>query len=213
MTTPDQAGPDVHPPSGPPITFIDFLLDETGSMRSCAGATCAGFDAFVATQASAPGECFLTLSTFDSTGIRTPYENLRIGAVLPFSFHPGDMTNLFDCMGERLVSVMEQEREGMSLFVVMTDGGDNASMSWTMESVRDLVVRAQERGVVVLFLGPPGQAMEVGSGLGIPADRVRPFDTAQMRETMDEVSAVVTAYRSGTDAGTGFNQENVDENR
>jgi len=212
MTTPDQAGPDAHPPSGPPITFIDFLLDETGSMRSCASATRAGFDAFVAAQAADPGECFLTLSTFDSTGVRTPYENLRIGSVLPLSFSPGEMTNLFDCMGERLVSVMEQEREGMSLFVVMTDGGDNASVSWTMESVRDLVVRAQERGIVVLFLGPPGLAMEVGCGLGIPTDRVRPFDTEQMRETMDEVSAVVTAYRSGRDAA-GFTQENVDEDR
>ena len=212
MTTPDQAGPDVHPPSGPPITFIDFLLDETGSMRLCAAETRAGFDAFVAAQAAVVGECFLTLSTFDSTGVRTPYENLRIDAVLPLSFFPGEMTNLFDCMGERLAAVMDQRREGTSLFVVMTDGDDNASAFWTMESVRDLVVRAQDQGVVVLFLGPPGQAMEVGSGLGIPAERVRPFDTAQMRETMDEVSAVVTAFRSGSDAA-GLTQENVDEDR
>lgn len=213
MTTPDQACPDVHPLSGPPITFIDFLLDETGSMRRCASATRAGFDAFVAAQAAEPGECFLTLSTFDSNGVRTPYQNLRIGAVLPLSFSPGDRTNLFDCMGERLVAVMDQEREGTSLFVVMTDGDDNASRSWTIESVCDLVARAQERGVVVLFLGPPGLAMEVGAGLGIPPERVRQFDTQRMRETMDEVSAVVTAFRSGTDAGTGFRRENVDEDR
>lgn len=213
MTTPHEAGPDAHPPSGPPITFIDFLLDETGSMRSCASATRSGFDAFVEAQRSEPGDCFLTLSTFDSTGIRTPYENLRIGAVLPLSFFPGEMTNLFDCMGERLAAVVAQEREGRSLFVVMTDGGDNASTSWDMEGVRKLVLHAQKQGVVVLFLGPAGHAMEVGSGLGIPPERVRPFSTEQMRETMEEVSAVVTAFRSGTDADAGFRKENAHEDR
>ena len=213
MTTPFEAGPDVHPPSGPPPTFIDFLLDETGSMRSCAAATRSGFDDFVAAQRGEPGGCFLTLSKFDSEGVRTPYENLRIAAVPPLSFFPGQKTNLFDCMGERLKAVVAQEREGRSMFVVMTDGDDNASTSWTVVRVRALVLEAQSRGIGVLYLGPPGNAAQVGEMLGIPAGCVRPFSTTRMRETMEEVSAVVTAFRAGADAGAGFSEENHNEDR
>lgn len=212
MTTPDMVGLDAHPPSGPPITFIDMLLDETGSMSRCASATRAGFDAFVAAQASEPGECFLTLSTFDSTGVRTPYENLRIGAVLPLSFFPGATTNLLDCMGERLSAVMHQDRQGRSVFVVVTDGDDNASVTWTERTVRELVLRAQSLGIVVLFMGPAGDAEAVAGRLGIPGHCVRPFSTERMRETMDEMSAVVTAFRSGAES-VGFVEENVNEDR
>lgn len=212
MTTPSEAGPDVHPPSGPPITFIDFLLDETGSMSRCAAATRAGFDAFVASQAQVDGACFMTLSTFDSTGVRTPYENLRIQSVLPLSFFPGQMTNLYDCMGERLTAVLEQERRGTSVFVVLTDGDDNASTSWTASGVRKLVEQARSQGVVVLFMGPLDGAVEVASDLGIPENCVRPFSMVDVRETMNEMSAVVTAFRSDANA-SGFTKENVHEVR
>ncbi len=67
----------------PNLTFIDFLLDETGSMGSCANATMIGYDDFVAAQRSEGGECYLTLAKFDSSSIRTPYENLPISMVPP----------------------------------------------------------------------------------------------------------------------------------
>ena len=75
-------------PSQSPLTFIDFLLDETGSMGSCSRETCAGFDNFVDSQRDAEGRCFLTLAKFDSGSVKVPYENLDIAMVPKLSYIP-----------------------------------------------------------------------------------------------------------------------------
>ncbi len=179
-------------------TFIDFLLDETGSMSSCSNATRVGFDDFVKEQQTQPGACFLTLSKFDSDSIRTPYENLPIAMVPPLSFHPGQMTNLYDCIGMRLKAVLDQARPGRSLFVIMTDGGDNQSRTYTIETARDLVVRAQDSGIVVVFLGPNDSALTVGTKLGIPTGNIKSFHTDKMAETMGNLTSATKAFRAGT---------------
>lgn len=188
----------------PNLTFIDFLLDETGSMQTCADATMIGFDDFVATQRTGGGECFLTLAKFDSTAIRTPYENLPISMVPPLSFHPGSTTNLYDCIGDRLVRVLEQDRYGKSLFVIMTDGGDNASRRHSVESAAILIQQAQDNGVVVVFMGPNDSALTVGTRLGIPTGNIKSFETDRMRETMNDLTQATTAFRAGTTSAESF---------
>ena len=188
----------------PNLTFIDFLLDETGSMGSCANATMIGYDDFVAAQRSEGGECYLTLAKFDSSSIRTPYENLPISMVPPLSFHPGASTNLYDCIGDRLSAVLSQHRYGKSLFVIMTDGGDNASRTYNVESARTLIQQAQDNGVVVVFLGPNDSALDVGTRLGIPTGNIKSFHTHKMRETMTDLTNATTAFRAGTSDAKSF---------
>jgi hypothetical protein len=211
MTTPQQVSFGARNPADldeltiPNLTFIDFLLDETGSMQSCANATMIGFDDYVAAQKSEGGECFLTLTKFDSTSIRTPYENLPISMVPPLSFHPGSTTNLYDCIGDRLAATLSQDRYGKSLFVIMTDGDDNASLRFTIESARTLIQQAQDNGIVVVFMGPDDTALNVGSKLGIPTGNIKSFHTDKMRETMSDLKAATKAYRAGnTDAKKFF---------
>ena len=189
----------------PNLTFIDFLLDETGSMGSCANATMIGYDDFVTAQRNEGGECFLTLAKFDASSIRTPYENLPIEMVPPLSFYPGSSTNLYDCIGDRLTAVLNQDRFGKSLFVIMTDGGDNASRRYTIETARTLIEQAQDNGVVVVFLGPNDSALDVGTRLGIPTGNIKSFHTDKMRETMSDLTNATTAFRAGsTDAKSFF---------
>ncbi len=186
------------------LTFIDFLLDETGSMSICESQTRAGFDNFVAGQREVEGQCFLTLAKFDSGSVKIPYENLDLGMVPELSFYPGGGTNLYDCIGDRLSAVMDQNRGGKSLFVIMTDGADNASQRYNISSARELVLRAQELGVVVVFLGPDHDALKVGTSLGIPEGNIKPFDTANMKSTMSSLNNATTAFRAGTSASTEF---------
>jgi hypothetical protein len=207
MTAPLEVSVDAHASDEltiPNLTFIDFLLDETGSMGGCSDATMIGFDDFVAAQRTEGGECFLTLAKFDSTSIRTPYENLPITMVPPLSFHPGASTNLYDCIGDRLSAVLEQARYGKSLFVIMTDGGDNASRRYTIESAATLIQQAQDNGVVVVFLGPNDSALTVGTKLGIPTGNIKSFHTTKMRETMNDLTNATTAFRAGTSDAKSF---------
>lgn len=199
MTTQNMTGE-----VSPDITFIDFLLDETGSMSSCAAATKSGFDQFVTSQQSG-NQCFLTLAKFDSTGVRVPYENLDINMVPKLSFFPGSMTNLFDCIGTRLQSVLDQQREGKSLFVILTDGGDNASVKYTRDSVRSLIEKAMSNNVSVVYMGPSSNAHQVGELMGIPHGNIFPFETSEMAQTMDTLTVATRAFRAGeTTTGSFF---------
>lgn len=194
----EQSSADAFASAQTPITFIDFLLDETGSMGSCAGATRAGFNGFVKEQREAGLPCYLTLAKFDSSSVRVPYENLDIGMVPPLDFYPNASTNLYDCIGERLTRVMEQERQGKSLFIILTDGGDNASRSYNIDTARGVIEQAQASGVVVVYMGPSSNAYAIGEKLGVPQGNIFPFETAHMEETMQTLAASTRAFTAGS---------------
>lgn len=185
-----------------PVTFIDFLLDETGSMSGFEAATIAGFRDFVNTQKELGGECYLTLSKFDSSSIRTPYVNLSIDMVPTLTFYPGASTNLYDVIGDRLTDVLAQNREGRSLVVILTDGGENASRRHNLDSVRSLITQATQREIVVVYLGPSNSALQVGHNLGIPEGNVKAFEVANIGETMTTLANATKAFRSAATAST-----------
>lgn len=178
-------------------TFIDILLDETGSMSSCHGATVSGFNRFIAEQRELGGDCYLTLTKFDQNGLRTPYENLRLEAVPDLSFFPGSMTNLYDVVGGRVTEVLRQPRQGRSLVVVITDGGENCSRTFrTSESVKAVVSEALSRGVSFIYFGAGPGAEKQALEMGFPENVVTVFDTREMGKAMATVSANVKAFRA-----------------
>ncbi len=176
--------------------FIDILLDETGSMESCIGATILGFDEFVADQKKQPGACYLTLSKFDSGEIKTPYVNLPLEAVPGLSFFPRGGTNLYDVVGDRLTAIMEKPRPGRTLVVIITDGSDNQSRRFTASTVSTLVAKALNSGISVRYYGAAANAKQVGLSMGIPEQYIETFNTSNMRDTMRGMSASTTAFRA-----------------
>lgn len=177
-------------------TYIDILLDETGSMASCHAATVSGFNEFIAEQKTIEGSCYLTLTKFDSSGIKTPYVNLALDLVPNLSFHPGATTNLYDVVGKRVRDLLAQNRNGRSLVVIITDGEDNASREFNVHSVKAMVEDALSRGVSFLYFGAGSRAEQIGRAMGIPASAIRVFDTARMGETMAVMSAQTRAFRA-----------------
>lgn len=177
-------------------TFIDILLDETGSMYSCHDATVAGFNAFVDEQKAIDGLCFLTLSKFDASQIKTPYVNLAINLVPPLSFHPRGGTNLYDVVGRRVTELLNQNRLGRSLVVVITDGEDTSSHQFNAASIRTKVAEAMANGISFLYFGAGPNAKRVGLEMGFPETAITVFETTRMRETMATMSAATTAFRA-----------------
>lgn len=180
-------------------TFIDFLLDETGSMSTCYGQTKSGYDNFVKSQNDGVAPCYISLCKFDSSGLRIPYENIEVSMVPSLSFHPNAMTNLYDCIVNRLTARLENLPDGNSLFVIITDGDDNASRS-SIRDVRDVIEKANSLGVMMVYLGPEN-SKKIGIEMGILEENIQTFDTTDMEKTMATVSNSTRAYRSGTAGG------------
>jgi hypothetical protein len=156
------------------LTDITIVLDRSGSMESIADDTKGGFDQFVKDQQDAPGACVLTLVQFD-----TEYEFVHtakpIADVPPLEFHPRGSTALLDAFGraiaetgERIEKMAESERPGKVLFVVITDGHENASREFTKSAIAEKVKHQSEKyGWQFVFLGANMDAIAEGAGYGV----------------------------------------------
>jgi hypothetical protein len=179
-------------------TFIDILLDETGSMSSCHGATVNGFNAFIAEQREVGGDCYLTLSKFDSSGIKTPYENLRLESVPELSFFPGSSTNLFDVVGQRTSAVSRTSRDRA---VRLSSSSRTAARMRLAPGAapnrsRNSSLKAISDGVSFLYFGAGHGAKQQALNMGFPENTITVFDTRHMGETMKTVSAKTRAFRA-----------------
>lgn len=187
-----------------PTTIIEFLLDETGSMASCIGATVNGFNDFLKEQQSQPGKCLLTLTKFDTSGEKTPYVDLAVGLVPPMTtdtFVPGGGTNLRDTIGNRIYALKQRLASWSTtpnvLFVVMTDGDDNASREFTENHIRSALSDGMENlNWSFVYLGANTHALATAARLGFPEGNAKAFSTVEMRQTMETLAKATTAYRA-----------------
>lgn len=119
-------------------TDITIILDKSNSMYPLTSDTIGGFNRFLDEQRKLPGEMKLTLMQFYGRNEYT-YKNVDIKYVQNLSKENysamGSATALFDAVnkaiddaGIRFVSMKEKDRPGKVLFLVITDGEDNASL-------------------------------------------------------------------------------------
>jgi hypothetical protein len=154
---------------------ITILLDRSGSMASVKSDVEGGFARLLEEQRRVPGECALSLVQFDSEGIEPVYTARPIGEAPALALHPRGMTPLLDAVGqtivatgERLAGMPESERPGRVLFVIITDGLENASREYSKAQVKHLVERQRGRySWQFLYLGANVDAFAEAGAMGI----------------------------------------------
>jgi hypothetical protein len=157
-------------------TDITFILDRSGSMSSIYADTVGGFNSFVNDQKEAEGEAKLTLIQFD-TYYELNYLGVDIKDVPDLVFQPRGMTALLDAIGrgiletgKRLDALEEDEKPSTVLFVIITDGGENASREFTKDKINEMIKHQTEiYSWDFVFLGANQDAIETGTSLGISA--------------------------------------------
>lgn len=193
-------------------TLIEFVLDETGSMSSHLAATISGFNAFLKEQRETPGQCLLTLTKFDTAGLKTPFVDIDVGLVPDLNlntFEPGGGTNLRDALGLR-VRELEQRLSTWTvkpqvLFVVLTDGDDNASSLYSIPQVRDLIAAHEAQGWTFVYLGSDSRALQAASQMGFQPGNAKQFSNAEMHQTLETLATATTVFRAaGTQAAKSF---------
>ena len=161
------------------LTDITFLLDRTGSMDSIRNDVVGGFNSFLKSQKEATGETVMTLIQFDSQDPHeVKYECIRIQDVdemKPRHFVPRAATPLLDAMGQaimtvglRLSKMPDEERPDKVVFVVFTDGYENASRNYSSEWIKEMVEEYRDSYKwQFVFLGAEIDAFEQGDAIGI----------------------------------------------
>lgn len=164
-------------------TLIAALLDRSGSMTDIAADMRGGFDTYIAKEAEQPGTTTVTLAQFDNE-YDVVYADRPIGTVPPLVLEPRGSTALLDAIGRfitevgaGLAALPEDQRPADITVVVMTDGYENASKEWTIESVRQLISQQETvYGWDFVFMGANMDAVDVGTELGFAPSKSLTYD-------------------------------------
>jgi hypothetical protein len=195
------------------LTHIAFLLDRSGSMQSIKDDTEGGFNAFIQDQRQQGGECRVTLAQFDNE-YEEVYRDLPLAEVPALRLVPRGSTALLDSIGrlvtstgERLAAVPEDERPGIVIVGIMTDGHENASREWTHPAVKALIEQQTKTyGWQFLYLGADQDAIEVGSSIGVAAANSMTYSRGKVAAVMAATSRNIGRTRAAMAAGATAEQ-------
>ena len=193
------------------LTDITFLLDRTGSMTSIANDVVGGINTFVEKQKAAPGQALFTLIQFDSLDPHEVIHNAKpihdVPKMQQSDFVPRSTTPLLDALGmaivktgERLSKMSEQGRPEKVVFVVFTDGYENASKEYKKEKVAEMVKHQNEKYQWnFIFLGAGIDAFAEAGQIGVCMSTTTSVGLAKTQNAIEMAAKKVVNYR-----GTGL---------
>jgi len=208
----------------PELTELVFVLDRSGSMRGMERAVIGGFNRLLEKQRRAPGRAVVSLELFDDR-FDVVYDREELGRVRPLTereYYTRGCTALLDAVGRAIRHIARKQREaraeerpGHTLFVINTDGLENASREYSRERIREMVREEGKHGWEFLFLGANIDSYGEAGSLGIRqemacnmvADKggvAANFESvAEAAECLRSTGAVGSSWRRRVDADYG----------
>ena len=181
------------------MTEIVFILDRSGSMAGLESDTIGGFNSMIQKQQKElEGNALVSTILFDHESI-VLHDRVPIAEVKPLNekdYEVRGTTALLDAIGDAVKHIKnvhkyarEEDRPEKTLFVITTDGMENASEHFSYRDIKELVGKQKELGWEFIFLGANIDAIEVAGHLGIDARRAVNYH-ADSAGTCDLFSAV-----------------------
>lgn len=178
--------------TNPNKTLIGLLIDRSGSMTTIKDDMEGGIKTFLEDQHDAPGETEIAVAYF-SNGFELDYPIGPLSEDSVVEIRPGGTTALNDAVGrfityigEELADRDEDDRPGIVIINIVTDGLENSSRFWTLEKVRELIL--QQRTVYnweFIFTGEELNAETQAREYGFSADRTVKYTGRQSVEGMN----------------------------
>ena len=190
------------------LTELVFILDMSGSMEHLTDDTIGGFNSMIEKQKKEDGEALVSTVLFsdESVVLHDRVDLRKIEPMTDRQYYVGGCTALIDAIGGAIHHIgnvhkyaREEDRPEHTIFVITTDGMENASRRYTSDEVKAMVKRQKEKyGWEFLFLGANIDAVETASHFGIDEDRAVTFCNDSMGQTLNyaEVSAAMCQVRS-----------------
>lgn len=162
------------------ITELVFILDRSGSMCGLESDTVGGFNSVLKEQKNAEGRAFVTTVLFDHE-ILTLHDRTDIAEVKPMTeedYQTRGTTALIDAIGSSIDHidsihkyVRREDVPSKTMFVIITDGCENASHRYTSDRVKKSIEAHKELGWEFIFIGANIDAVETAGNFGISAER------------------------------------------
>ena len=189
------------------LTEIVFILDRSGSMRGLEADTIGGYNSLLEKQKTEEGEAYISTVLFDDK-VEVLHDRVGIDKVSPITneeYYVRGCTALLDAVGGAIHHIgnvhkyaREEDRPAKTLFIITTDGMENASRMYTYEKLKQMVEHQKKRyGWEFLFLGANIDAVKEAGRFGIRPDRAVNYecDSAGMEVNYKALSKVVSSVR------------------
>lgn len=189
------------------LTELVFILDRSGSMCGREGDTIGGFNSTIAKQRKEAGDALVTTVLFDDR-----YELLHnridlkdVPMMTEREYYTRGCTALLDAVGRTIENVREaqkakpkDERPGKTVFVIITDGLENASTEFTASKVKHMIGKRSKKGWEFIYLGANIDAIAEAGKIGISEERATNFayDTAGFGAGFDAVDGFMSEARA-----------------
>ena len=163
------------------ITELVFILDRSGSMSGLEGDTIGGFNSLIDKQRKQEGECYVSTVLFDDVS-EVLHDRVKLSEILRMTeddYTVRGCTALIDAIGGAIRHIANIHKYARpedvpehTMFVIMTDGMENASHRYSSGEVKKMIEREKEEyGWEFLFIGANIDSVETAGRFGIGADR------------------------------------------
>ena len=190
------------------MTELVFILDRSGSMSGLESDTIGGFNSMIGKQRREPGECLVSTVLFDDESQvihdRIPLE--QVPKITEKEYFVRGCTALLDAVGGAIHHIgnihkyaRREDRPEKTMFVITTDGLENASRRYNYHKVKKMIERQKEKyGWEFIFLGANIDAAKEAARFGIGADRAVRYQPDEEGTLLnyEVISAAVSSVRA-----------------
>ena len=163
------------------ITELVFILDRSGSMSGLEKDTIGGFNSMIEKQKKQEGECYISTVLFDNES-EVIHDRVKLSEIKPMTeddYYVRGCTALIDAIGGAIHHIGNVHKYARpedvpehTMFIITTDGMENASRRYTSDRVKAMIERQKEKyGWEFLFIGANIDAVETAAQYGINPDR------------------------------------------
>jgi len=190
------------------ITELVFILDRSGSMSGLESDTIGGFNAMIEKQKRQDGECYVSTVLFDNVS-EVLHDRVKLTDIKPMTdkeYTVRGCTALIDAIGGAIHHIgnvhkyaRNEDVPEHTVFVITTDGMENASHKYSGDKVKRMIERQKEQhGWEFLFIGANIDAVETAAQYGISKDRAVNYNADEVGTHIlyESVSAVVGNVRA-----------------
>ena len=205
------------------ITEIVFILDRSGSMAGYEEDTIGGFNATIEKQKKLDGTCYISTVMFanQSKVIHDRVKLEEIEKMTENDYQVGGGTALLDAIGRSIHHIGNVHKYARpedvpehTIFIITTDGMENASRQYDSSTVKRMISRQQEKyGWEFIFLAANIDAVETADRIGIRRERAANYrqDRDGMRTSYEAMSAAIYSVRCAESLDSGAWRKNLDK--
>ena len=201
------------------ITELVFILDRSGSMAGLESDTIGGFNSMIEKQKKEDTPCYVSTILFNGES-EVIHDRENLGEIQPMTdrdYVVGGCTALIDAIGGAIHHIgnihkyaRPEDVPEHTMFVITTDGQENASHRYTSEQVKKMIeLRREKYGWEFLFIGANIDSVETAARYGIDKDRAVNYnaDSKGTKVLYDSVANAVCNVRASAPLSADWSEE------